>query len=34
MDSISLKIPSDGKYKTKREYEVDKYEYKEHKYKD
>lgn len=34
MDSISLKIPSEGKYKTIREYEVEKYEYREHKYKD
>ena len=34
MDSISLKIQSEGKYKTIREYEVDKYEYREHKYKD
>lgn len=30
MDSISLKALSDGKYKTIREYEVEKYEYKPH----
>lgn len=34
MDSISLKVASEGKYKTIREYEVDKYEYRAHKYKD
>ena len=34
LDSISLKIQNDGKYKTIREYEVEKYEYREHKYKD
>ena len=34
MDSISLKIPSEGKYKTIHEYEVEKYEYRNHKYKD
>ncbi len=34
MDSISLKVQSEGKYKTIREYEVDKYEYREHKYKE
>lgn len=34
MDSISLKVQSEGKYKTIREYEVEKYEYREHKYKD
>lgn len=34
MDSISLKISDIGKYKTIREYEVDKYEYRNHKYKD
>ncbi len=34
LDSISLKIPSEGKYKTIREYEVEKYEYTGHKYKD
>ena len=34
MDSISLKTQSGGEYKTIREYEVDKYEYREHKYKD
>ena len=33
MDSISLKEVDSGKYKTIREYEVDKYEYREHKYK-
>ena len=34
MDSISLKIQSNGKYITIREYEVVKYECREHKYKD
>ena len=34
MDSISLKTSNEGKYKTIREYEVDKYEYIGHKYKD
>ena len=34
MDSISLKVQSTGQYKTIREYEVDKYEYRSHKYKD
>lgn len=34
MDSVSLKISKTGKYKTIREYEVDKYEYRNHKYKD
>lgn len=34
MDSISLKIINEGKYKTIREYEVEKYEYSGHKYKD
>ena len=34
IDSAALKIPSDGKCKTIREYEVEKYEYREHKYKD
>lgn len=34
MDSVSLKISSEGKYKTIREYEVEKYEYREHKYKE
>ncbi|MBQ7250827.1 MAG: Fic family protein [Bacilli bacterium] len=34
MDSISLKVPEEGKYKTIREYEVEKYEYIGHKYKD
>ena len=34
MDSISLKNTAEGKYKTIREYEVEKYEYRKHKYKD
>lgn len=34
MDSISLKVQNEKRYKTIREYEVDKYEYREHKYKD
>ena len=34
LDSISTKIAKTGKYKTIREYEVDKYEYRSHKYKD
>ena len=34
MDSISLKQSHSGEYKTIREYEVEKYEYREHKYKD
>lgn len=34
LDSISTKIVKTGKYKTIREYEVDKYEYRSHKYKD
>lgn len=34
MDSISLQVPETGKYKTIREYEVDKYEYRSHQYKD
>ena len=34
MDSISTKETESGKYKTIREYEVDKYEYTSHKYKD
>ena len=34
MDSISMKNLSDGKYKTIKEYEVEKYEYRGHKYKD
>jgi len=34
MDSISLKAPETGKYKTIHDYEVDKYEYRSHQYKD
>lgn len=34
LDSIAMKEVKSGKYKTIREYEVDKYEYREHKYKD
>lgn len=34
LDSISMKEIESGKYKTIREYEVEKYEYREHKYKD
>ena len=34
MDSVSMKEVDSGKYKTIKEYEVDKYEYREHKYKD
>ena len=34
MDSISLKISDEQKYKTIREYEVEKYEYRGHKYKE
>ncbi len=34
MDSVSLKIINEKKYKTLREYEVDKYEYRQHKYKE
>lgn len=34
MDSISIRNINSGKYKTIRDYEVDKYEYREHKYKD
>ncbi len=34
LDSISLKVQNTGKYKTIREYEVEKYEYREHKYKE
>lgn len=34
MDSISFRIPSERKYKTIREYEVEKYEYRGHKYKE
>ena len=34
MDSISIKNINSGKYKTIRDYEVDKYEYRQHKYKD
>lgn len=34
MDSISLKQSHSGEYKTIRKYEVEKYEYREHKYKD
>ena len=34
MDSISYKEVESGKYKTIRDYEVDKYEYKNHEYKD
>ena len=32
--SISLKVESTGKYKTTRDYEVEKYENRERKYKD
>ena len=34
MDSISMKGIEGGKYKTIRDYEVEKYQYREHKYKD
>lgn len=34
IDSISLKNTTEGKYKTIREYEVEKYEYRKHEYKD
>ena len=34
LDSVSSKKAEDGKYQTIREYEVDKYEYRKHEYKD
>lgn len=34
LDSVETKIVPDGKYQTIREYEVEKYEYRKHKYKD
>ena len=34
LDSVSSKKTEDGKYQTIREYEVDKYEYRKHEYKD
>lgn len=34
MDSISFKVQNERKYKTIREYEVDKYEHRDHKYKE
>lgn len=34
MDSIYFKVENEGKYKTIKEYDVEKYEYRTHKYKD
>lgn len=34
LDSISFKVENENKYKTIREYEVDKYEYRKHEYKE